>query len=105
MNNTHDETCPYDHGDDAEQLAADEQFMKELHEFVATLPTPSPESVASYDSKMQFLESVYNDIRTKNPSFRPIAVYEEPIENPRGKYTEIVYSIASTDRSYHNNNI
>lgn len=82
-----------------EQLL-DDQFQKDLHEYVNNLPLPSPEDIAIYNQKFDFLTKLHNEIKAVYPDFQP---EYDPIEEftdhfPKGKYSDTTYSVnISTD--------
>ena len=79
-----------------QEQAMDEQYHKELSEYVANLPTPSPEDIALYSQKIDFMNQIHAEIKAKFPDFQP---EYDPIEEftdefPKGKYLDTTYKVA-----------
>ena len=79
-----------------QEQAMDEQYHKELSEYVANLPTPSPEDIALYSQKIDFMNQIHAEIKAKFPDFQPEYNPEEEFtdEFPAGKYLDTTYRVA-----------
>lgn len=74
----------------------DEQFLVELREYVSKLPEPSPEDIALYNQKIDFLKQIHAELKARFPDFQPD--YDPLAESeptfPKGKYLETTYKVA-----------
>ena len=72
------------------------QFLDELRDYVTQLPQPSPEDIALYNSKIDFLKSIHEEIKAVYPDFQPD--YDPLAESeptfPKGKYLDTTYKVA-----------
>ena len=73
-----------------------DQFLTELHEYVSELPQPSPEDIALYNEKIDFLKQIHAELKARFPDFQPD--YDPLAESeptfPKGKYLETTYKVA-----------
>lgn len=80
---------------DIEQIQ-DEQFLTELREYVNKLPEPSPEDIALYNQKIDFLKQIHAELKARFPDFQPdydpLAEVEPAF--PKGKYLDTTYKVA-----------
>jgi hypothetical protein len=79
-----------------EEHLLDEQYLEELHRYTQNLPQPSPEEITLYQTKIDFINQIYAEIKAKYPSFQPD--YDPNADDdptfPKGKYLESVYSVS-----------
>lgn len=78
-----------------QEAELDNQFLKELHDYVSSLPTPSPEDIALYNEKIDLMKQIHAEIKAVYPDFQPEydALEEFTDEFPKGKYLESTYSV------------
>lgn len=77
-----------------EQL--DAQYLQELSEYVQQLPPPSPEEIALYNEKIDFLKTIHAELKAKFPDFQPDydPLAEAEPTFPKGKYMDTTYRVA-----------
>lgn len=100
-NNTTPENTAVDANKDIEmtpdqiEAAEDEKYMQELNEYVSQLPPPSPEEIALYNEKIDFLKSIHTELKAKFPDFQPdfdpYAIDDDNYTVPKGKYCDHTY--------------
>lgn len=72
---------------------ADELFLEEFHSFSKTINKPTKQQLQEYKQKMNFMESVHDEIRSKIPSFMPPYTPLLDVEfTVNKKYMDIVYN-------------
>lgn len=79
----------------------DAKYLEELNHYVNTLSAPSAEAVALYRAKLNILEDIHNEIRSKYPDFMPEydPSMDAELNQSLGKYQEHTYSLSSRDMS------
>lgn len=80
----------------AEEQLLDEQYLEELHRYTQNLPQPSPEEIALYQAKIDFMNQIHAEIKAKFPSFQPD--YDPNADDepafPKGKYLDTAYRVS-----------
>lgn len=71
----------------------DLQYLQELEDYVKTLKAPTPEQIALYNKQIDFMESIHNEIRAKNPNF--MHMYDPSLdrEEPAGTSIWKMYTV------------
>lgn len=79
----------------------DDNFLQELSEFVKTLAIPTTKQLREYEERMQYMESIHDEIRLTNKHFMPVYI---PHEDTSGysvgnKYLDQIYSVSPVDKN------
>lgn len=79
----------------------DEQFLQELSEFVKSLAIPTTKQLREYDERMQYMESIHDEIRLTNKHFMPVYIpHEDTSQYSVGnKYLDQIYSLSPFDKA------
>jgi hypothetical protein len=84
--------------DESKQNELDNLFIDELTQLVGTFPEPTVESNNSYTEKLNFMDKIHEEVRSKHPEFMP--PYDPSLENDDSRfentngYLERVYSVS-----------
>jgi len=80
------------------ESAEDVKYMQELNEYVSQLPPPSPEEIALYNEKIDFLKTIHSELKAKFPDFQPdydpYAIDDDNYTFTKGKYCDHTYKFS-----------